>query len=225
MRWPFGTKGINPNAHWRDVDYCAIDLETTGLDLKKDEIVSIGVAQIRSGRVITEESFYKEVHPVKAPSLSSVRIHGLRGVDLESADPLESALPMFIKAIEGRVVIAHAAWIEFAFLKNRVRSMGGNFSKNMLDTASLARRTGYAAEMKGSEPSLESLARRMNLPVYSPHHALGDAMTTAVMFLALATEIEREKFAQSATELTLRELLEISRSHSWRPTIANRLSK
>ncbi|MCX6429673.1 MAG: hypothetical protein NTX12_01640, partial [Actinobacteria bacterium] len=83
----------------------------------------------------------------------------------------------------------------------------------------------YAAEMNGKEPSLESLARRMNLPVYSPHHALRAAMTTAIMFLALATEIEREKFAQSGTQLTLRDLLEISRSHSWRPTISNRLTR
>jgi DNA polymerase III epsilon subunit-like protein len=48
---------------------------------------------------------------------------------------------------------------------------------------------GYAQDnVQGREPSLELLARRLSLPVCAPHHALGDAMTTAAVFLALATK-------------------------------------
>ena len=43
----------------------------------------------------------------------------------------------------------------------------------------------------GHEPSLELLARQLDLPVYAPHHALGDAVTTAAVFLALATKAEK----------------------------------
>ena len=50
----------------------------------------------------------------------------------------------------------------------------------------------------------------IHLPVYAPHNALGDALTTAVVFLALATELEREQLAKGASGLTLRKLLEIS---------------
>jgi DNA polymerase-3 subunit epsilon len=224
MKWRFGLGRIDLDVSWRDVNYCTIDLETTGLDFQKDEIVSLGVAQIRQGRVVAEENLYREVHPINAPSLSSVKVHGLRQVDLEIAQPLESVLPELVAALEGRVVIAHAAWIEYAFLKKRIHKAGSRLSKNMVDTAALARRTGYAPEMNGKEPSLESLAKRMNLPVYSPHHALGDAMTTAVMFLALATEIERESIAKGSHQLSLRDLLEISRENSWRPSIRNRLT-
>jgi DNA polymerase-3 subunit epsilon len=224
MKWRLGLRRIDLDANWRDVNYCAIDVETTGLDIQKDEIVSFGVAQVHHGRVVTEENLYKEVHPVNAPSLSSVKVHGLRQIDLEIAQPLDLLLPELAAALEGRVVIAHAAWIEYAFLKKHIRKAGNKLSKNMVDTAALARRTGYAPEMNGKEPSLESLAKRMNLPVYSPHHALGDAMTTAVMFLALATEIERETIAQGSHQLSLRDLLEISRENSWRPRIRNRLS-
>ena len=59
----------------------------------------------------------------------------------------------------------------------------------MIDTAALARALGYAKHSpQGREPSLELLARRLSLPVYAPHHALGDAITTAAVFLALATK-------------------------------------
>lgn len=67
-----------------------------------------------------------------------------------------------------------------------------------------------------SPPGLKSLARLLHLPVYSPHNALGDALTTAVLFLALSTEIEREYLAKGNTLLSLRTLMESSKNSSWR---------
>lgn len=206
----FATRDLQAN--WRSIDYCAIDVETTGLNLKDDEIISIAAAQIHMGRVKVENNFYREVRPHRSPSIPSVQIHGLRGIDLESVDPIKSVIPDFIAQISGRVLIAHAAWVEYAFLKRHLRGL--TFSKQMIDTAALARALGYSAGANGREPSLESLARRIHLPVYAPHNALGDALTTAVVFLALATEFEREHLTKGASELTLRTLLEVSAKNS-----------
>lgn len=199
-------------ANWRNIDYCAIDVETTGLNLKDDEIISIGAAQIHRGRITVENNFYREVRPVQLPSIPSLRIHGLRGIDLESVAPIKSVIPDFVSQVGGRVLIAHAAWIEYAFLKRHLRGL--TFSKQMIDTAALARALGYSAGVDGREPSLESLARRIHLPVYAPHNALGDALTTAVVFLALATEFEREHLAKGASVISLRTLLEVSAKNS-----------
>ena len=195
------------NAHWRSIDYCAIDVETTGLNLKDDEIISIGAVQIHKGRIKAENNFYREVRPLQLPSIPSLRIHGLRGIDLESVAPIESVIPDLVAQIGGRVLIAHAAWIEDAFLRRNLRGL--TFSKQMIDTAALARALGYSAGVNGREPSLESLARRRDLPVYAPHNALGDALTTAVVFLALATELERDQLAKGESALSLRTLLKV----------------
>ena len=195
------------NAHWRSIDYCAIDVETTGLNLKDDEIISIGAVQIHKGRIKAENNFYREVRPLQLPSIPSLRIHGLRGIDLESVAPIESVIPDLVAQIGGRVLIAHAAWIEDAFLRRHLRGL--TFSKQMIDTAALARALGYSAGVNGREPSLESLARRRDLPVYAPHNALGDALTTAVVFLALATELERDQLAKGESALSLRTLLKV----------------
>ena len=194
-------------ANWRSIDYCVIDVETTGLNLKDDEIISIGAVQIHMGRIRAENNFYREVRPRQLPSIPSLRIHGLRGIDLESVAPIESVIPDLVAQIGGRVLIAHAAWIEYAFLKRHLRGL--TFSKQMLDTAALARALGYCTGVNGHEPSLESLARRIHLPVYAPHNALGDALTTAVVFLTLATELEREQLAKGASALSLRTLLKV----------------
>ena len=81
----------------------------------------------------------------------------------------------------------------------------------MVVTASLARFIGLAEKESGHEPALEFLARSLNLPVYTPHHALGDAMTTAAVFLALATRIENELMEKSGEILSLEKLLNISK--------------
>ncbi|MEI6649793.1 MAG: 3'-5' exonuclease [Actinomycetes bacterium] len=185
---------------WRTSNFCAIDLETTGLNLDQDEIIAIGVTQIVNGRIITENNFYSQVKPLHQPSTSSTKIHGLRTIDLEASPSMSMTIPALREATRDRVIIAHAAWVERAFLDRQAK---GIFPKRVLDTALLAKSLGVAAQTPGQEPSLEFLARRLGVPVYAPHNALGDAMTTSVVFLALVNLLERESRKKNVPLLTL----------------------
>ncbi|GAA4711491.1 hypothetical protein [Phytohabitans rumicis] len=49
MRAPLPT--ANPRTPWREAEFCVLDLETTGLDLRRDEIVAYGAAIVRPGPV------------------------------------------------------------------------------------------------------------------------------------------------------------------------------
>jgi DNA polymerase-3 subunit epsilon len=69
-----------------------------------------------------------------------------------------------------------------------------------------------AAERTG-EPALEEVARRLGLPVHTPHHALGDAFTTAQVFLVAATRLERPPAGRPRRPLTVRQLAALSRHH------------
>ncbi|MDP8977546.1 MAG: 3'-5' exonuclease, partial [Actinomycetota bacterium] len=55
--------------------------------------------------------------------------------------------------------------------------------------AGLARREATTPG-SASAPNLTALAGRLGVPVHRPHHAFGDALTTAEVFLALATRLE-----------------------------------
>lgn len=217
MKWPKRFAQISPNIldlPWKEIDYCSIDLEATGLNLKRDEIISIGVTQIHLGRIASKSNFYQVIKPTGHPSISSVLIHGLRSVDLESAKSLQEVIPNLVNELTGRTLIAHAAWVERAFLADKFKGTGFPYPKQVLDTASLARACGIKAPGSGEEPSLEFIARHLGLPVYSPHHALGDALTTAVVFLALATDLDRRHRIHREQGLTLQDLFDISRQHS-----------
>ncbi|WP_221740720.1 PolC-type DNA polymerase III [Streptomyces sp. RP5T] len=215
MRFPFKGRLTNSllEREWRTAEYCVIDLETTGLDLRRDEIISLGAVPIREGRIDFGDSFYTLVRPRCPVSVASIKIHGLRPGDLADAPEAGAVGEALVPRLTGRVVVAHAAWIERAFLGRMPRPTGWPGVRTVIDTAALARACGLTPECPpGHEPSLELLARRLGLPVYSPHHALGDALTTAAVFLALAAKMER---THRPSTLTVGDLCALSIAHAY----------
>ncbi len=206
--------GRHLRADWREAEYCAIDVETTGLDLSRDSVVSVGSVPIRDGRIIYREHYYSLIRPAGPVSVAAMRIHYLRPADLEHAPAASEVAQQIAGRLAGRIVVAHAAWIERAFLGPLLQQAGARFGAQVIDTAALARALGYAAAHDGREPSLELLARHLSLPVYTPHHALGDAVTTAAVFLAMATRAERPGGPAGRGPVTARSLLTLSARHA-----------
>ena len=118
-------------------------------------------------------------------------IHGLRERDLAAAPPLAEAADALLEAMAGRILVAHAAWVERAFLRRALRPRGARLRRRVVDTAALGRL--WLRERDGGAPrslALGDLARELGLPVHRPHTAAGDALTTAQAFIALATHLD-----------------------------------
>jgi DNA polymerase III subunit epsilon len=188
---------------WRAATYSIIDVETTGLDLDRDEIVSVGAAQIMHGR-ITHDTYYEVARPTQRISEGAACLHALTTDELAAAPPFAEVIPRLREHMSGTVVVAHAAWVERAFLNRALRPFREVVPHRMVDTAALARAL-EIVQPSGREPSLELLARNLGVPVHTPHHALGDAMTTAEVFLVMATKLE-----QSQGGLGVEKLLDLS---------------
>lgn len=194
---------------WRQTRFVAVDLETTGLDLRRDEIVSYGAVPIDRGRVQAAGSRYSLVGNTKRLTAASMRIHALRARDLEAAPPWEEAVDDLLAAITGRVLIAHAAWIETAMLGRAFKIRRVSAPTDVIDTAALARAAGLARADSRREPSLEGLTRELGLPTHTAHNALGDALMTAQLFLVLAPRLV-------GVGAPAFDLVSISRSHALR---------
>jgi DNA polymerase-3 subunit epsilon len=197
-----------PRTPWRAAEFCVLDVETTGLDLSRDDIVSYGAALVVGGRIPCGRVVYREVRPGRAVSVAALTVHGLRTADLAGAPALDEIVDEVVDLLAGRVLVAHAAWVERAFLDRALRPHGRRLSRAVVDTAALLRALRLAGSDGGTEPNLEVAARRLNLPVHTPHHALGDAFTTAQLFLALATRLE------GGRALTVRDLCRLSAHHA-----------
>jgi DNA polymerase III subunit epsilon len=197
----------HPRTPWREAEFCVLDVETTGLDLGRDDIVSYGAALVVRGRIPCGRVVYREVRPARPVSVGALTVHGLRTADLADAPAIDDVLDEVIDLLAGRTLVAHAAWVERAFLDRVLRRRGYRIGRAVVDTAALLRACRLVESTNGVEPNLEDAARRLGLPVHTPHHALGDAFTTAQMFLALATRLEHGR------RLTVGGLCSMSRHH------------
>jgi DNA polymerase III subunit epsilon len=174
---------------WREAHYCVVDLELSGLDPRTDEILSFAAVPIDDGRVMAGQALYGLCRPTRPVPERSVLVHGLRTVDLEEAPTLDEAIQPLLSAMAGRVTVVHVAWVERSFLGRAFAPLGIRLREPVLDTYELGRLLALARREPSPPTSLGALAVSLGLPIHRPHHALGDALTTAQVFVALATHL------------------------------------
>ncbi|GIU96899.1 MAG: DNA polymerase III subunit epsilon [Actinomycetota bacterium] len=187
MRGPARPPRALRRAPWTAAALAALDFETTGLDPARDAVVSFGVVPVLEGRVVVGEAVYREVAPSAPLTATSIVVHGLRPADLAGAPGLEEARVELATALAGRFVLAWAAGVEAGFL---ARIFGGStraWRRRIIDVLRLAEVAGEVPE--DGRPSLAAVAARLRVPVERPHHALDDALTTAQVFLVLASRL------------------------------------
>ncbi len=204
-RWRRSAPWSSPvEGDWRQARFSVIDVETTGLDLRRDEIVSIGVVDVVRARIDVNR-WYRVVRPGRPIETEAMKIHALTEHELASAPSIDVVVKEFRARVRGSILVAHAAWVERAFLDRALRPLSERLPHGLVDTAALTRAVGLRGEA-GHEPHLETLARELGVPVHTPHHSLGDAMTTATVLLVLASRLESER-----GHLDVKDLLELSR--------------
>lgn len=196
----FGHGDRRGSRSWRDDELWVVDLETTGLNLRSDKIISYGAIPIYHGRILMARATYGLVHIAEAVPAPSACIHGIRTQDLAAAPPIKDAVAQLHTLIGDRPIIAHCAVIERTLLRRAYRGCGHRLTNRFIDTAPLAARALGVSITEGAI-SLEYAATKIGVPVHTPHHALGDAVTTANLFLALANRLEQQLGTLSTTAL------------------------
>ena len=165
----------------------AIDCETTGLDTRTAELVSIAAVKVRDGRVLTSESLDLRLQRPASLNGDSIRIHGLRGIDLVGGDGVEEALDKLLDFIGNRPLMGWCLDFDVAILNRHLRPRFGFDLPNALIEVSQR----YVRDLRRSHPEIEpnlrfeAVAKALGVPVIGRHTALGDAVTAALMYLRL----------------------------------------
>jgi DNA polymerase-3 subunit epsilon len=184
---------------WREAGWCALDLELTGLDPRRDEIIAIGAVPVEDGRVLLGKSFYTLVRAARRSELGAILAHKLRVTDLAEAPSLDDSIDAVLEGLAGRIPVFHAAWIERAFLsplfaRRRVK-LPAAADTDVLGRLWLRHRDGVAP----ARVPLTKLAETLGQRPEAPHHALGDALMTANVFIALASHFDERSPQTVAT--------------------------
>ena len=184
------TRQPSPATPWREAGWLVIDLELTGLDPRSDEIITIGAVPVQGGRLILGQALYALARPLRPPKHAAVLVHKLRSADLADAPALWELIDPLLDALAGRVPVFHTSIVERTFLGRELRHrrvrLPADVDTELLGRLWLRHRDGVAP----AGLSLARLAQLLGQPAEDPHHALGDALTTAKAFIALASHLD-----------------------------------
>lgn len=180
------------SAKLEDLQLLAVDVETTGLDPAKDRLLSIGWVPVNGRDIDLSRAGYVLVHTEGADSVGeSATIHGLTDQNIAEGVPPKEAISAVLRALRGRVMLAHYASIEREFLGALCRKhLGSGLKVPTVDTFDVERRhmERMSTYPRGEDLRLPRVRQRYGLPDYHSHNALTDALACAELYLALRSQ-------------------------------------
>jgi ATP-dependent DNA helicase DinG len=178
----------------------AIDLETTGLDPMKDEIIEVGAVRMRDGEVIDEYSTMVDPK-IPIPTITT-NLTGITEQDVKGAPVIDDILPQIAAFTGDTPVIAHNITMDMGFLQDR---HGILLNNQRIDTYDLA----SVLIPNAPRYNLNSLTQQVGITLENAHRALDDARATILLYW---------KFWQQALELphaVLEEIVRATRHVPW----------
>jgi DNA polymerase-3 subunit epsilon len=166
----------------------SIDCETTGLNTRKDDIVTVAAVKIRENRILTSERFEAVVKPKAKLNPDAIKVHRLREQDVACGLPIEEVLPDLLKFIGSRPLVGFYLEFDVAMLNRHVRRLLGITLPNaQIEVSGTYYERKYGDAPPGTEVDLRfmSILRDLDLPALDQHDAYSDALMTAMMYLTL----------------------------------------
>lgn len=199
--------GVSGQQTVEGTDFVAVDIETTGLDAQKDDIVSIGLVPFDHKRIYLAKAQYWVVRSQHLTS-ESVVVHQITHSEVADAPSLSSVLPKVMEHLQGKQVVVHYRYMEREFFRTTVAEwLDEDFLFPVIDTLELEaehlrkNQSLMARFLNQQLPPLRLLnaRERYNLPSYENHNALVDALATAELLQAQIAK-------QGLAKLPLKEL-------------------
>ncbi len=174
--------------------YVSIDLETTGLNPKRDRIIEIGAILVERGEI--REEFSTFVNPGRKLEERITELTGIRDEDLAEAPELDEVFPKLLEFMGDFPLLGHSILFDYSFLKKAAVDRKLTFERSAVDTLQIARK--YLPDLP--HRNLEYLCRYYEIPHHA-HRALEDAKATDRLFRKLAELFyEEENGEQALTE-------------------------
>ena len=174
-------------------EWVALDCETTGLDRRRDEIVSIGAVRIVGERLLTSERLELLVQPERGVSPESVRIHRLRERDVARGLPAEQAVRRLLHFIGSRPLVGYYLEFDLAMLNRIARPLlGMPLPQPAIEVSALYYDYKFRQlppyqqhDNAGIDLRFDTMMRDLQLPLRDAHDALNDAVMAGLAFIKL----------------------------------------
>ena len=166
-----------------EITFTIIDTETTGLDKKKDKILSIAAVKIKNLKINDIYNVFVDAG-VKIPE-ESKQFHGIDDKHLKNKPKINEILPDFINFLNDSVIVGHHIKFDMEMLNKEVENFfQAKISNYQIDTGILYNFLTDTEE----KVSLDYLMDKYNVKCKDRHSALGDAIATAEVFIKLLSK-------------------------------------
>lgn len=185
--------------------FVAIDLETTGLDFEKDEIIEVALVRFENG--VERESVDYLVKPTSVtlrPFIESLT--GISNADLENAEPFAAVAQKIYAFIGDLPIVAHNAMFDSKFLKQTFAKVGVSFENHPVWDSLTVSRIAY---QNVPNHRLDTLVQELGIERSRAHRALPDAIACGELFVMAI-----EKIANSDPWL-VNALSKVARGSDW----------
>lgn len=171
----------------------SFDCETTSLNVKEAEIISIGAVKIRNNTVLTSESFYIIIKPEGIMEAKNVTIHGLRPKDVSQGVSVQEGITQLLEFIGGRTLVGYYVDYDIAMVNKFLKPMIGiKLPNKKIEVSGVF----YDQERKKNAEAyidlhMATIISKLNLPDLPRHDALNDSINVALMYLSLKARDNR----------------------------------
>jgi DNA polymerase III epsilon subunit family exonuclease len=162
-----------------DGTYVVFDLETTGLDATKEEIIEIGACKVVDGRI--DETFSTFVKPSKRIPKEITDLTTITDEMVKDAPTINYVMPDFYKFCDGATLVCQNTAFDTSFIYNISKKLSYNFNHPTMDTMAMARQ-----KLPGLKNyKLGTIVEKLNISLENAHRAIDDAVATAKAFIKL----------------------------------------
>ena len=168
-------------------EYVCLDCETSGLNPKKDEILSIGAVHIKDNKILMRKTFNIFVKPSKNIAAESIKIHHIRPIDLENAVDPEIAVMELLEFIGNRPIVGYYIKFDIAMISKYTKQyLGIKIPNETIEVSSMYYKTRKkTSEYEFIDLKFDTILKNLDIPALGKHDALNDAIMTSMMFLKL----------------------------------------
>lgn len=171
------------------VEFVVIDTETTGLDHRRDRVISFGAVRVRGREIHLREAVDWRVRAPKPSPPESIEIHGLLNQSLEGGMDEATFVERLVGFVGQAVIVGYRPGFDLAVLNRVVREQtGGRLTNPTLDVFTLGMRVDYPIKPPFVNPEpyrFDALVARFHIETPGRHTAIGDAYTTGILFVKL----------------------------------------
>lgn len=188
VRGLFGAGSVvDPSLPLEQIPFVVVDTELTGLDPKRDSVVSVGGVKMSGTRIELGQTLYSLVSPLARFNRESIVVHGITPDDVVEKPLLENVVGELIEFCGDRVLAGHFLSIDLGFLSRESAEVrAAEWRRRAVDTMRLhlwieqhRHRHGGGVPISEGELNLFSLAGKCGIGVSGAHNALTDAYITA----------------------------------------------